>query len=192
MAHLALGFFAVTTLSKPVEPPPDEFVLDIAPMPVLPKREPPNAAQEDSRKLEPPKPLTPPRPVKFKADPVRSAAPGAIPASPAPPPIEEAPPAPPQMAPPPTYLNALFQHLARNKHYPRMAQVQRIQGVAYLRFTMNRQGRILSHRLEKSSGHPILDEEVEALIQRAQPLPALPPEMADQIELIVPILFSLK
>src|SRR5882724_7726399 len=40
--------------------------------------------------------------------------------------------------------------LARYKRYPRPAQEQRQQGATYLRFTIDREGRVLSHRIERS------------------------------------------
>ncbi len=73
-----------------------------------------------------------------------------------------------------------------------MAQEQHQQGVAQLRFTLDRQGRVLFFKLDKSSGFSLLDDEVVALIQRAAPLPAPPPEIAaDRIEVLVPVSFSL-
>jgi protein TonB len=72
-------------------------------------------------------------------------------------------------------------------------QRRRVQGVAYLRFAMDRSGKVLAAVLERSSGHGDLDDEVLALIKRAHPLPALPPEMAqDRLELALPVQFSLR
>ena len=106
--------------------------------------------------------------------------------------------APPGPAPSNANLRATWQAqllswLERHKRYPRVAQEQRQQGVASLRFALDRQGRILSFRLDKSSGFTLLDEEVLELIQRAQPVPAPPPEIpGDRIEVLVPVAFSLK
>ncbi len=87
----------------------------------------------------------------------------------------------------------LVSQLERYKRYPRIAQEQRQQGTAHLRFTVDRQGRVLSFQLERSSGVALLDEEVLALIQRAQPLPAPPPEVpGDRIQLVVPIQFLIQ
>jgi len=58
---------------------------------------------------------------------------------------------------------------------------------------MNRAGKILVAKIEHSSGHSDLDEEVLALIKRADPPPPLPPEIAgDQLELVAPVRFSLR
>lgn len=74
-----------------------------------------------------------------------------------------------------------------------MAQGQRQQGVVYLRFAIDRQGKVLSSQINKSSGFELLDDEVLALVQRAQPVPSPPPDIAgDRIELLVPVAFSLR
>jgi protein TonB len=83
--------------------------------------------------------------------------------------------------------------LERHKTYPRPAQRRRMEGTAYLYFVMDRRGRVLAHRLQRSSGHDLLDREVLDLIQRAQPLPGLPASMSqDRLELVVPIQFQLR
>lgn len=90
------------------------------------------------------------------------------------------------------YMAALRAWLERHKRYPRTAQLRRQEGVVLLSFVMDRNGRVLAHRLQQTSGHVALDREVEALIQRAQPLPPLPATMAQaRLEVVVPIRFSL-
>lgn len=117
----------------------------------------------------------------------------------------EAPPAP-QMAAPapgaassvpsnavPTWQGTLRAHLERHKRYPSAAQFRRQQGVAHVRFAMDRDGRVLWARLERGSGHDRLDDESLALMERAQPLPPPPPEVTgNPIEIVVPIQFFLK
>lgn len=52
---------------------------------------------------------------------------------------------------------------------------------------------MLEHRIEASSGHRLLDRAVETMIEEAQPLPAMPPEMQQaKLELVVPVQFDLK
>ena len=92
-----------------------------------------------------------------------------------------------------SWQGRLVAWLARYKRYPRVAQEQHQQGTAYLRFAIDRQGRVLSFQLVRSTGFSLLDDEVQALIQRAQPLPAPPPEIpGNQIQLEVPVEFSLR
>jgi protein TonB len=188
--------------TPPVEPTPPE------PEPRLqPEPEPAMPVVEPSPAPHPPVVLPAPQPPKPKPKakpverpPVQQHEPAVVPApaapaAPAPPAAFQAPPGP---APSNANLRATWQAqllswLERHKRYPRVAQEQRQQGVASLRFALDRQGRILSFRLDKSSGFTLLDEEVLELIQRAQPVPAPPPEIpGDRIEVLVPVAFSLK
>src|SRR5262249_31285045 len=107
----------------------------------------------------------------------------------------------PRLAPPtlpapnalPTWRGLLLGHLERLKRYPPEAQWRRQQGVVYVRFTMDRTGRVLQSAIEKSAGYSSLDAEVMALIQRAQPWQPPPPEVpGDPLELIVPVQFFMK
>jgi protein TonB len=87
----------------------------------------------------------------------------------------------------------LLGHLQRHKRYPPSAQSRRQQGVSYVRFTMDRAGRVLASTLERASRHAVLDAEALALLQRAQPLPPLPDEIdGDTLEIVVPIEFFLR
>ena len=83
--------------------------------------------------------------------------------------------------------------LERNKRYPATARARREEGTTHVAFVLDRQGRLLSSRIEQSSGIPALDQEALDLLRRAQPFPALPAEFADaQISLTVPIKFALR
>ncbi|MDZ4262142.1 MAG: TonB family protein, partial [Pseudomonadota bacterium] len=58
------------------------------------------------------------------------------------------------------------------------------------RFVIDRAGQVLSYQVERSSGHRLLDQEVERIIRRAAPLPAMPSEMTlSKLELVVPFSF---
>ncbi|MBK3731649.1 TonB family protein, partial [Azospirillum brasilense] len=88
---------------------------------------------------------------------------------------------------------AVLGHLERYKRYPRIAQMRRQQGVPQVAITIDRQGRVVSVRLHKGSGFEALDEETIALVERASPLPAPPPEVAqDRMELVVPVQYFLR
>jgi protein TonB len=92
-----------------------------------------------------------------------------------------------------TWQGLLLAHLEANKRYPPAAQERGEQGVAYLRFAMDRQGKVLSFSLEKGSGFADLDQETLDLIQRSQPLPPPPADIAGNvIELVVPVQFELE
>ncbi len=117
----------------------------------------------------------------------------------APPPVA-APVAPPAQAAPQkgagetrdSFLGKLLAQLNRFKQYPRAARQAHIEGVVMLHFVMDAQGRVVSFEIAKSSGRPVLDNEALALIQRAQPLPALPADFPTRtLDAVVPIEFSL-
>jgi len=95
--------------------------------------------------------------------------------------------------PPSSYLGAVRQKLERSKIYPRAARQRHQQGTAILRFVLDRDGHVLSRRIERSTGYGDLDREVEEMLERAQPLPPMPAEMTQaQLELVVPIDFHLR
>ena len=92
-----------------------------------------------------------------------------------------------------SWRDLLVARLQQNKRYPATAEGRREQGVVMLSFSVDRNGRVLSRRISRSSGVAALDEEVLAMVQRAQPLPAFPPAMMQQsVNLVVPIRFSLR
>ena len=96
-------------------------------------------------------------------------------------------------AAPPLWISQLLAHLNRYKQYPNIARARRQEGVVTLSFTMERDGRVLTRKIEKSSGSPILDEEALAMLQRSEPLPAFPPAMVGESRSFsVPIRFSLR
>jgi periplasmic protein TonB len=88
---------------------------------------------------------------------------------------------------PASWKGELMAHLNRYKRYPSGAGV----GTASIAFTISRSGEVLSARLIGSSGDSALDEEAVALIRRASPVPAPPPEVGGgSIPLTVPIRFN--
>jgi periplasmic protein TonB len=92
-----------------------------------------------------------------------------------------------------SWQTLLVKHLQRFKSYPSDAREHNEQGVVLLAFTVDRNGHVLSRHIVKSSGHPTLDDEVMALVERAQPLPAFPASMSQaSLDLTVPIRFSLQ
>jgi protein TonB len=131
----------------------------------------------------------PPKPVE-QHEPERAAAPS--------PPDKAAPsaaaaPAAPASTVQPNWRSALIGRLQEAKRYPAAARARDEQGVATITFTLDRQGHVVSVALTRSSGSAALDEEAVALIHRAQPLPALPPEMhGDTVTLTAPISFALR
>lgn len=92
-----------------------------------------------------------------------------------------------------SFLGRLLAQLNRFKHYPPEARKAHIEGVVLLHFVMDETGHVTRAEIGKSSGRPALDKEALALIERAQPLPALPPDFPTRtLDAMVPIEFSLQ
>lgn len=91
-----------------------------------------------------------------------------------------------------TWEALLLAHLEKHRRYPAAARARRDQGVAHVRFTMNRQGKVLAVAILKPSGSAALDRAALDTIRRAQPLPAIPDDRSDPLELTVPVEFFLR
>jgi protein TonB len=92
-----------------------------------------------------------------------------------------------------SWQKALVQKLNRNKRYPRDARRDGAQGVAEVKFTLDRSGKVLDASLVSSSGNSELDEEAVAVLQRSSPFPAPPSDMAGTtIRLMLPINFRIR
>jgi|SRR5579884_863171 protein TonB len=154
-----------------------------------------------------PTPDQPPPPPKVEEQPPPPPPPEpqavAVPETPPPPPkVEEQPPPTPPMpartkggAPhiEASWETSLVKRLQQFKRYPSEAQSRGEEGVVMLSFSVDRNGRVLAHKIVHSSGYPALDAEVTSMIERAQPLPAFPPSMTQaSLDLTVPIRFSLR
>ena len=91
------------------------------------------------------------------------------------------------------YYAELAAWLERHKRYPQRARQLRQEGVARVRFVIDRSGKVISHRIEKSSGHSALDEAASELLRRASPMPAIPPSIGQsRLEIVVPIAYRLR
>lgn len=91
------------------------------------------------------------------------------------------------------YYAVLLGWLDRHKVYPREARSRRDQGTVQLYFRMSRDGRVLSYRIDGSSGSPLLDQAALSMIETASPLPPFPAEMKEaEMELVVPVEFFLQ
>lgn len=91
---------------------------------------------------------------------------------------------------PAKWQSRLLAHLQRKKRYPSGARSRREEGTAYVRFSIDTAGNVLSVRLAASSGFPELDAEVVALVKRASPVPAPPPGVSRT--LTVPVQFDVR
>lgn len=193
----------------PVEPPPE-------PEPVV---EPPPVVEEPEPPPEPPPPTRHPRPVKHtepseeapEAEPVAAPVAEAAPPQAAPEvavaaPAEEQHVAPmpesrPQPVEPtlrrgnPNYRGwAADVHAAfmRHRQYPPAALRLRLEGVAKVRVTVDRHGKLLGKpELVASSGHDVLDVEALRAAEAAAPFEALPEGTPDQKSFVIPIAFRI-
>ena len=79
--------------------------------------------------------------------------------------------------------------LTKVERYP--AQARGVHGVVSLAVTIDRQGKVVSSKIVKSSGSTALDDEALDMIKRAAPLPPPPADIADSdLSFIVPIRFA--
>ncbi len=191
-----LGPVVVRQVAEPA------ILIDMAPLaaPPSPSEQPPGPRQI---KAEPPRVMTPEvdgAPLARNpavALPLRVPEPPRQETPPAPQttalPVRTAPPAPAPSSAATTWQGLLLGQLNKAKRYPVLAQSRRQQGAPWIRFVIDRDGRVLSSRLERSSGFSVLDQEAVALPRRAQPLPRPPVDVPGQaIELVVPVEFFLR
>lgn len=82
-----------------------------------------------------------------------------------------------------------FSHLQSHRRFPRQAMGET--GTAKVGFVLDRQGNLVSHWLEESTGNRALDEESLAMLERANPFPMPPSDRLkeDRITFTVPIIF---
>jgi protein TonB len=176
--------------------PEKETAQDLAPGPEQPQAM-PSESQPDKQeakteeKVEPPPPapepevVLPSEPIKPLEKPAEQPRPQVPLTAPM-----RARPSPAQVA---RWNSAIVSQIQRHKGYPPAALAKHQQGIAQLAFTINRQGRVMESRILRSSGHPLLDQETIATVQRAQPFPPPPPNMpGETFDFTVPMRFNIK
>jgi protein TonB len=63
-------------------------------------------------------------------------------------------------------------------------------GTAMVAFVLDRSGKLISNKLKQGSGAQALDAEAVAIVERAQPFPAPPPELDDdRLKWVLPVDF---
>ncbi len=90
----------------------------------------------------------------------------------------------------PYFQDVLSSHIGRFRHYPPEAVPARLQGTVRVVFVMNRQGWLLDLWVDKSSGYSVLDSEAVETVRRAQPLPTIPPDLPDRLNVAMPVAFE--
>lgn len=206
---LAAGLFTWKAVYQPVQATSQPLtVVDLAPLAAPPepvKQVAPGPEQIEKQEVKPePKPevVAPPTMIQLPntnqaaqktSDPVEVIDPG--------PPVPETT-APKSIAAPtatrmsnvakPNWEGLVLAHLERFRRYPARARAARQQGTAYVRFTMNRDGMVLSSAIVKKSGSFDLDQAALDTLQRAQPLPTIPEDRPDIVELTIPVEFRIR
>jgi protein TonB len=177
------GLAITIELAPDLPPGPDQAAV------LTPEPQPEKPEAKVEEKLEPPPPVPEPDVV--------------LPSEPIKPPEktqeEPTPPTPATALPRPSAARVASWHrqivlqIERHKGYPAAAQARHQTGIAQLAFTINRQGRVMASRVVQSSGHPLLDQETIATVQRAQPFPLPPPNMpGETFDFTVPMRFNIK
>ena len=180
----------VVNLLPPASPPAPRKQVEVKPKAAPPKE------------LTPPAPKTSPTPTMIThssppTTPPASAVPAPLPAqqavvqaSPRP---DPAPPAPqPANNAPDSWEGRVLARIAKYRRYPASARSTHEQGVAFIHFRMDRSGHVLSASLARSSGFADLDQAALDTLRRADPLPPIPADRPDQLELSVPIEFYIR
>ncbi|EIM24830.1 TonB family protein [Microvirga lotononidis] len=89
------------------------------------------------------------------------------------------------------YLTSLVASLRNRLRYPDVARSQGVTGIATVRFTMDRSGRIVGASLVRSAGHPALDQAALAAASPGSSLPPIP-DFIPQSTFTVPLRFNLR
>ncbi len=89
------------------------------------------------------------------------------------------------------FQTALLSHIARYRRYPDAARQDRLQGIVQAVFAMRRDGTVTEVWIKSTSGHKLLDVAAIETIRRAQPLPKIPSELPDHLNILMPVAFDL-
>jgi periplasmic protein TonB len=89
------------------------------------------------------------------------------------------------------FQQALLSHIARYRHYPERARRDRARGTVRIVFSMLRDGSVTDVRIVSSSGFDALDAAAVETIRNAAPMPRIPAELPEQLNIHVPVAFDL-
>ena len=171
---------------------------DLAPGPSEPESEATPQPREEIKSPEPEAEVALPTPEPRKPQPAADERPPTSTPSVEIPPSQAAPPTPGaavQKSRPETlhWQTALAAHIECFKRYPAKARSSGEQGIATVAFTIDRQGRLVTSQIVRSSGSQMLDQETLAMLARAQPMPPPPSGLPDsKLSFVVPVSFNIK
>lgn len=92
------------------------------------------------------------------------------------------------------YLSQLQHWLAKHKRYPAIARRRNLEGKVVVRFTIDKQGQLLSHLIVQPSVHNSLNKAAINMLKSAAPMPKVPLaliENNEQFEYTIPVDFNL-
>lgn len=85
------------------------------------------------------------------------------------------------------YESVLREHMRPFFAYPEAARPGRLHGTVQVHFSVGRDGRLLGASVQESSGYAVLDAAALDLVRRAQPLPILPRDLPDPLDITLPL-----
>ena len=90
-----------------------------------------------------------------------------------------------------TWQKELLAHLDKHKRYPTERSQKSAQIV--VSFALDRMGHVLSTSIVQGSGDPAFDQAALAMVRRSNPVPAPPPDVADEgLNFTLPVIFRIK
>lgn len=90
------------------------------------------------------------------------------------------------------YENVVRAWLNRQKHYPRQALFQKIEGSLTLKLSLNRQGKVISHQIIQPSQSNLLNDEAHQMVQRAGTFPSAPDFLeGENFDFTIPVRFEI-
>ncbi|MEM1412013.1 MAG: TonB family protein [Pseudomonadota bacterium] len=91
-----------------------------------------------------------------------------------------------------SYASTVLAWLEQHKRYPRVSRRRREEAVILLCMAIDATGKVLEVRLEEPSRFDRLNKAALAMVERANPLPPIPPDVGrSRLELLVPVQFFL-
>lgn len=89
-----------------------------------------------------------------------------------------------------SWKKAVAKKVAKKQKYPRAALAREIEGKAKVRLIVAADGSISSHEVVQETGQAVLDKEIDKLVKRLNPLPALP-EDRTELSFVLPLSWTL-
>jgi protein TonB len=190
------GTEAIVVDLAPYTGPPTESRSDLSPGPeqqqstATPEQQLPEAQEKPKEKAD----EVPPVPNADGQLPVEAKTEKPVEQSTPPVPQATAPPKPrPSAAQIASWHRKIALQVERHKGYPASARARHEMGIAELAFTLDRNGKVVTSRVVRSSGFAALDQETIDTVRRAQPFPPPPENMpGETFDFTVPIRFNIR